>query len=154
MKRMKVAKEGPMYIHNHYRTSRVICACMFLYLANYQPGGWIYIVLECTGTALPTLYSSPSGGGLVGLQPYTVPTAFEISNIVVIIHWTLQGNFNFLHHSQILQCLKTISKCKSMHAGLCTLHFHACTYCSILWVYIRPSWTTFIFFIIHKFCTV
>ena len=49
-------------------------------------------------------------------------------NIVFIIHWILLSKFNFLHHPQILNCLKSIAKYRNMHARLCALHLHACTY--------------------------
>ena len=70
------------------------------------------------------------------------------------IHWTLLSNFNILHLSQILHCLKAIVKYRNMHARLFALRFHACTYCCIrakIIVFIGPSWATLIFFIISKF---
>ena len=60
-----------------------------------------------------------------------IRTAFESGKFIVGIHLTLPSNFNFLHHNQILNCLQTIDKYRKVHARLCTLCSHACTYCSI-----------------------
>ena len=51
----------------------------------------------------------------------------RIVKIVVRIQWTLLSNFHFLHHPQILHCLKAITKYKNVHAHLCALCLHACT---------------------------
>ena len=53
------------------------------------------------------------------------------AKLFVSKHSTILSNFNFLHHSQILHCLKAITKYKNMHACLCALRSHACTYHSI-----------------------
>ena len=47
----------------------------------------------------------------------------EVQKIIGSIPWTLRGYFNFLPH-----CLKAIAKYRNVHARLCTLCLHACTY--------------------------
>ena len=41
--------------------------------------------------------------------------ALEVTKIIVSIHWTLLSNFNFLHHPQIMFCLKAIDKYRNVH---------------------------------------
>ena len=52
------------------------------------------------------------------------------AKIIVSIHWNLLGDFHFLHHRQILDCLKAIDKYRDVHAHLCALCLHVCMYCS------------------------
>ena len=52
------------------------------------------------------------------------------AKIVVSIHWTLLSSFYFLHHPQIMLCLKAITKYRNVHAHLCVLCSHAWRYCS------------------------
>ncbi len=52
------------------------------------------------------------------------------AKIIGSIHWIfLSNNFNFLHQPQILYCLEANAKYRNLHAHLCALHLHACTYC-------------------------
>ena len=52
------------------------------------------------------------------------------AKIVVSICWTLLSHFNFLHHPQILPCLKSITQYRKLHVHLCAICSHACTYYS------------------------
>ena len=83
----------------------------------------------------------PCGGQWGSLQPLSWafgPRLLQINDsiiynsqkckIVVSKYWTLLSNFCLLHHPKVLHCLKTIAKYRNMHACLCTLHLHACTY--------------------------
>ena len=62
------------------------------------------------------------------------------------IHCTLLSNFHLLHHSRILHCLKTITKHRNVHAPLCALYSHACTYHSQFFfgVSLIPLWYTYL----------
>ena len=91
----------------------------------------IYAYLELAGATCPSF--QPIRGVWWAFSPTLwvfelVPTAFESAKIVMSIHWTLPSNFIFLHHSQILHSLKTIAKYRNVHACLCTLRSHICTY--------------------------
>ena len=67
--------------------------------------------------------------GLCALSSHACTYCSRSGNFFVSIPWTLLSNFHFVHHWQILHCFKFTTKYRSVHAPLCALHSHACTYC-------------------------
>ena len=59
----------------------------------------------------------------------------RILKILVSIYLTLLRNFYFLQHTQILYCLKAITKYRNVHEHLCALRSHACTHHSQMFLW-------------------
>ena len=132
---MKVVWEGPMYTHNIFCTFeclwnwakvKIVVSIHSTLLRNFH-FLHSYRILHCLKTIAK--YRNVNAC-LFALCLHAYTYCSRSWKIVVSIHWTLLSNFHFLHHPQILHCLKAIEKYRNMHAHLCTWSSYACTYTS------------------------